>query len=97
MRQLSRAAALMLVVTVGTGCYHAIVDTGRAPSPVVVEQTFAKSWIGGLIAPKPMETHSQCPKGVAKVETQHSFVNMLVGAVTFGIFTPMTIKATCAA
>ena len=34
--------------------------------------------------------------GVAKVETVHSFVNQLVGAITFGIFTPMSIKVTCA-
>ena len=97
MRQLFRTAALMAVVTIGTGCYHAVVDTGRAPSPMVVEQSFAKSWIYGLVPPAPMNTSTQCPKGVAKVETQLSFVNQLVGILTFGIFTPMTIKATCAA
>jgi hypothetical protein len=34
---------------------------------------------------------------VAIVETEHSFVNSLVGAITFGIFTPIHIKVTCAA
>ena len=30
------------------------------------------------------------------VETEHSFLNWLVGAVTFGIYTPIHIKVTCA-
>jgi hypothetical protein len=40
---------------------------------------------------------SKCPNGVSKVETQLSFVNMLVGNLTLGIYTPMSIKVTCAA
>ena len=34
---------------------------------------------------------------MAKVETQLSFVNGLVGLITLGIYTPMNIKVTCAA
>lgn len=30
------------------------------------------------------------------VETQVSFLNQLVGALTFGIYTPMHITVTCA-
>jgi hypothetical protein len=40
---------------------------------------------------------AQCRSGVSKVETQHSFLNLVVHALTGGIFVPMTIKATCAA
>ena len=40
---------------------------------------------------------TKCTHGVAKVETQQSFVNGLVGIITFGIYTPMEIKVTCAA
>jgi len=39
---------------------------------------------------------AKCPGGVSKVETQLSFVNMLVAAITFDIYTPMSIKVTCA-
>lgn len=31
----------------------------------------------------------------AKVETQHSFLNWVVGAVTLGIFTPMDVRIWC--
>jgi hypothetical protein len=33
---------------------------------------------------------------VAKVETQHTFLNQLVGFLTLGIYTPMQIRVTCA-
>jgi hypothetical protein len=78
------------------GCYHATVETGLAPSNVVLDQSFASSWIYGLVPPKTVSTTSRCPDGVAKVETQLSFVNQLVGLLTLGIYTPMHIRVTCA-
>jgi hypothetical protein len=77
-------------------CYHATVDTGRPPSPEVLEKSFASSWIYGLVPPDPVSTAARCANGVAKVETQLSFVNQLVGLLTLGIYTPMRIKVTCA-
>lgn len=78
-------------------CYHATIDTGLSPSPEMINQPWASGWVYGLVAPKPVETMSQCKNGVSKVETMHSFLNSLVGGLTFGIYTPMTIKVTCAA
>ena len=78
------------------GCYRATVVTGLPPSTEVISQPFASSWIYGLIPPNAVETAAKCPHGVAKVETQHSFVNELVGMITCGIYTPMTITVTCA-
>lgn len=79
------------------GCYHAIIDTGLSPSSEVIDQPWASGWVYGLVPPKPVETMAKCKSGVAKVETLHSFLNSLVGGLTFGIYTPMTIKVTCAA
>ena len=47
--------------------------------------------------PNTIAAQLKCKNGVAKVETQHSFVNELVGAITLGIYTPISIKITCAA
>lgn len=78
------------------GCYHAqVVTTDMKPSTVVVEDTFADSWIYGLVPPKEIDVTEKCESGVARVETRLSFVNQLVGALTFGIYTPMHIKVTC--
>lgn len=87
--------ALVLVVSIA-GCYHASIDTGKNPSGQVIKQSFASSWIYGLVPPKTVETAARCPNGVAKVETRLSFVNQLVGLITLGIYTPMEITVTCA-
>ena len=92
MRAVIIPAALVPVVA----CYHATIETGLTPSTVVLEQSFASSWIYGLVPPKAVSTTSRCPGGVAKVETQHTFLNQLVGVLTLGIYTPMYIRVTCA-
>jgi hypothetical protein len=89
-------SAIGLVVAL-TACYHATIDTGRSPSPEIINQPWASGWIYGLVPPKTVETMAKCPNGVSKVETMHSFLNSLVGGLTFGIYTPITIKVTCAA
>jgi hypothetical protein len=87
------AAALLLALP---ACYHATVQTGLPAGTGVVQQGFAAGWLWGLVPPKPVTTMAQCPSGVSKVETQHSFLNMVVSALTGGIFWTMSIKATCA-
>ena len=94
--QVPRGATLLTTTFALTACYHATIDTGLTPSTQVVEQSFASSWIYGLVPPKTVETASRCPNGVAKVETEHTFVNQLVGLITLGIYTPMRIRVTCA-
>ena len=78
------------------GCYHATIMTGMKPSTETVEESFAASWVYGLVPPNAVATEMKCPNGVAKVETQLSFLNQLVGFLTLGIYTPMEIKVTCA-
>jgi hypothetical protein len=86
----------VVVLFAVTGCYHATVETGLAPSPQTVEKAWAAGWIYGLVPPSTVEAKEKCLKGVSKVETQLSFPNMLVSALTFSIYTPMEIKVTCA-
>ena len=96
MSRTSSYLGLLTLLLVGGGCYHATIETGATPSPTVIRNDFASSWIYGLVPPKTVSTASQCPNGVARVETQLSFVNGLVGILTLGIYTPMAILVTCA-
>lgn len=97
MRTIAAIACAALLVSTAA-CFHATIETGLAPSSTVIEQTFASGWIYGLVPPSTVETQAKCgSRGVSKVETQHSFVNMLVSFITFDIYTPMDIKVTCAA
>lgn len=90
-------STVSLALVVLTGCYHATIETGAPASAEVISKSFASGWIYGLVPPATVETAAKCPNGVSKVETKLSFLNQLVSGLTFGIYTPMAIKVTCAA
>jgi hypothetical protein len=96
MRRTTRMAVLTLLLLGATGCYHATIETGASPSAQTVEKKWASGWIYGLVPPSTINTKEKCPNGVAKIETQQTFVNQVVGILTLGIYTPMDIRATCA-
>lgn len=95
-KNLVKLAAAALVVLSTSACYHATVDTGRPSNGVTVSKNWAHGFLFGLIPPSTLETASQCPNGVAKVETQLSFLNQLANFITGGIYTPMQISVQCA-
>jgi hypothetical protein len=96
MRVLAGRLSVVVAGMLLAGCYHAIIDTGRPASSEVIEQPRSNTFVYGLVPPPVVETMAKCPSGVSKVETQHSFLNSLVGALTFGIYTPIDIRVTCA-
>jgi Bor protein len=85
--------ALALILS---ACFHAVIETGATPSTVTIERHWAAGWLYGLVPPSTTETQAKCPAGVAKVETQHSFLNMFAAGLAWGIYEPMTIVVTCA-
>jgi hypothetical protein len=95
MNKLIRAAALTALVAT-TGCYHYTVVTGAPPAEKTIDKKWQNSFILGLVPPPVINTQAECPRGVSQIETQHSFLNMLVSAITYNIYTPMSAKVTCA-
>ena len=79
-----------------SGCYHITVTTGAPAAPTVVDKQWQNSFIYGLVPPPELDVKDQCPNGVSQVETEHSFLNGLVAAITWSIYTPMHAKVTCA-
>ena len=90
-----RWSSLALVVALGTGCFHQIVQTGNPAGATVVDKQFVPGWLWGLVPNDEVDVRKECPMGVAVVETETSFVNGLVGVVTLGIFTPQHVRITC--
>lgn len=78
-----------------TACYHQVVDTGLPAGSTKIEKPWTATWIFGLVPATPIDVRTQCPNGVAIVDTQMTFLNGLVGALTFGIFTPLSVSVTC--
>ena len=86
---------LILGALLLTGCYHVTVISGTTPSPTVVDKPWQNSFVYGLVPPPELNVKDQCPNGVQKVETETSFVNGLVGALTWSLYTPIHAKVTC--
>lgn len=95
-RRVARVA-MVLAILPAAACYHQVVETGKTASPTVIDKPWQMGFVYGLVPPPALNTAAQCPGGVAKVETQHSFLNGLVASLTFGIITPMQVTITCAA
>jgi hypothetical protein len=95
MKPLIRAGSLCFAAVLCVACYHATIVTGKPESQTVVEKQWAKSFVFGLVPPDVMDVSKDCPDGVAKVETVHTFLNALVAAITIQIYTPMDLKVTC--
>lgn len=89
-RTLALGGFLML-----TACYHTITTTNLTPG-VVHTVAWAPAFIAGLV-PANVDASKMCQgKPIQAVDSQYSFLNWVVGAVTFAIFTPMQVTVTCA-
>ena len=91
-----RIACLSALVALSAGCYHVTVLTGAPASTTTVEKQWQNSFVLGLVPPAEVNAKPPCTGGVAKVETERSFLNGLVGAITYNIYTPMHVMVTCA-
>jgi Bor protein len=79
------------------GCYHVTVDTGRPAETREIYEAWASAYLWGLIPPKVVTTAVTCQGSVSRVETRHSFLNVLAGVGTLGIYTPVEVRVVCAA
>ena len=95
MKYRTRIPTLAVLFLAGA-CYHQVVNTGLTPSSTTIEKPWVATYVWGLVAAQPIDVRLQCPNSVAVVETQQSFANGLVGALTLGLYAPQTVKITCA-
>jgi hypothetical protein len=93
---MKRTFAVFALLIASSACYHATINTGLQPSPQTIERPWAHAWLWGLVPPSTVEAMETCATGVARVETQHSVVNQLASFLTWGIYSPISIKVTCA-
>lgn len=93
----TKSPALVLGAMLLTGCYHVTVISGTTPAPTVVDKPWQNVFVYGLVPPPELNVKEQCPNGVQKVETETSFLNGLVAALTWSLYTPIHAKVTCSA
>jgi hypothetical protein len=91
-----RIVAALAAAIVLAGCYRVTVVTQAAPSTTIVDKPWQNSFVEGIVPPPELNVREQCPRGVAKVMTQRSFLNGVVDILTWGIYTPLQVTVTCA-
>ena len=91
-----RVLAIAAVALAASACHHQVIQTGRTPGPTVVHKPWTSTWVLGLVPAKPIDVSSQCPNGVATVETQRTFMNGFVALFTGIVWVPVDVKVTCA-
>jgi hypothetical protein len=94
---MKRKMLLALALLPMLGCYRVTIVTGAPEAPQVIDKPWQHGFVYGLVPPSEIDTSQQCPQGVAKVVTEHSFVNSLAGILTWSLYTPIHVKVTCAA
>ena len=93
----SMLRTLTLVLLLSTsGCYYAMIDTGRPESVRTVEERWAPAYVGGIMAPRLGDVVERCPHGAARVSAHRSVANLAVTVLTLGLYAPTTVEVTCA-
>ena len=95
---MSRKVFMFLLVAAAStmlGCWsHSFTYSDKAPGG---EQEVGRTFlIMGLIADDPLMAYELCPSGVQGVETVHTFVDMFLTCLTAQLYTPNTVRVTCA-
>jgi hypothetical protein len=76
-------------------CHVVRYDTGLPPSPRRVEQT-VHFFFWGLAGEARIDLDEACPDGAARWRNEASFLDMVAGIVTVGLWVPRTVVVECA-
>ncbi|HYD53640.1 MAG TPA: hypothetical protein VEA99_13475 [Gemmatimonadaceae bacterium] len=92
-----RYAILAACAVALSGCYKvSVVSAAAEPAPKITVP-WQHSFVFGIVPPAVVNTQTACPQGVGRVTTQRSFVNGLVGVLTWSMYTPIQVDVHCAA
>jgi len=97
MPRLRTLAAALSAALLSSACYRVTVVTGAPPAAPLVDKPWTHSFVAGIVPPPPLNVARECPGGVSRVVTQRSFLNSLVAGLTWNLYTPLQITASCAA
>lgn len=90
-----RTIPALIAALLCSGCYHVTVITGTPGGTQTIDKQWQNSFVIGLVPPAEIDAKDKCAQGVSQVDTERSFLNGLVGAITYNIYTPMHVKVTC--
>jgi hypothetical protein len=82
-----------------TGCMKTnVINIAPNAQPGAEHVVWTHNAVFGLISLGDVDTKDYCPPGeVYSVETKTTFVNGLIGGITFNLYNPITAVITCKA
>lgn len=97
MKQSTRTLAVALCVALASGCATVTASNDgsrRSGAPSYEDRTWFL--FGGFISDKHVDVKQVCGgRGAVQVQSQHTFVDGLIGVATLGILSPRTAKVWC--
>jgi hypothetical protein len=96
LRNVRAGAALVALLGMLAGCFHTtVMVTGAQPANSV--ERWQHFLIGGLVPlSEQWDARTDCQAGIAKVESSMNIGNVLLTAITAGIYSSVTLKVWCA-
>ncbi len=88
---LALTATMMLVA----GCNKITYVNPQVPRGGAVHVEGGSFFIFGLVGEKTIPVYQMCPNGVAQMQSKASFVDLVLGVITIGIYTPRTYEIEC--
>jgi hypothetical protein len=81
-----------------TGCYKVQVNANPSVARGVESSKTVNFFIFGLVGQPTLDVRDFCGGGeAATVQTSATFINGLLGGITFGLWTPRTVTVSCTA
>lgn len=97
--EMKRSALLIVLVaamTLASGCFSTTFQYSNK-TPGRTEEVGRTFLIYGLVnSNDALKAYDLCPEGVQSVQTVHTFGDQFLGCLTIGIYTPNTVRVTCA-
>jgi Bor protein len=96
-RSLLTVSLLGLLVS---GCFTTVIRSGQPVSPATV--AYDARWHHGILwgiaeLSGPYDLSQACPQGWAEIETETSFLNFLLSAITSSLYSSQTVSVRCSA
>lgn len=92
-----KKAILVLAVLAFSGCATQTYHINKGVSSVPTKDKMQHFFVSGLGQEQEMDAAAVCggAGNIIKVESKHEFIDGLLGAVTWGIYTPRHAKVYC--
>lgn len=90
-----KRALLALTLAASTAACAKVTYENPGTTPGMTQSTTGHFLIFGLVGNKTIPVYQMCPSGFHRIQSKFSFVNLLLAALTFNIYTPRSYEITC--